>query len=67
MLNNNWIEKLTIECIDEEGGGMTIQIEWDETDPDLQYWNDLGTKGQERFIIDALTQALEPYRNSDGI
>ena len=29
------LEKLNIECIDEEDGGCTIQIEWDETDPDL--------------------------------
>ena len=40
--------------IAEEDGSATIQIEWDETDPDLDYWNSLGKEGQEKFIIDAL-------------
>lgn len=49
-----WIDKLFIEFIDEEDGSGTIQIEWDETDPDLNYWNNLGKEGQEKFIMDAL-------------
>jgi hypothetical protein len=58
MWNLNWIEKLKIECIDEEDGSMTIQIDWDENDPDLEYWTSLGEKGQETFIIDSLYNAL---------
>ena len=61
MSNLNSIEKLQIECIDEEDGSMTIHIEWDETDPDLQWWTDLGPEGQEAFIIDSLYAALECY------
>lgn len=53
------LEKLNIECIDEEDGGCTIQIEWDEADPDLQWWTDLGPEGQEAFIINSLYAALE--------
>ncbi len=41
MLNLNSIEKLQIEYIDEEDGTGTIHIEWDDTDPDLQWWTDL--------------------------
>ena len=59
------LEKLKIECIDEEDGGMTIQIEWDETDPDLQWWTDLGNEGQTTFITDALWNALECYMDDD--
>ena len=58
MWNLNWIQKLKIECIDEEDGSMTIQIDWDDKDPDLEYWISLGEKGQETFIIDALYNAL---------
>jgi hypothetical protein len=58
MWNLNWIEKLKIECIDEEDGSMTIQIDWDENDPDLEYWTSLGEQGQETFIIDSLYNAL---------
>lgn len=56
--NPNSIDKLQIECIDEEDGSMTIHIEWDETDLDLQWWTDLGENGQKSFILDALQQAL---------
>ena len=55
----NWVYKLHIEVIDEEDGSATIQIEWDETDPDLNYWNDLGKEGQEKFIMDALYASFE--------
>ncbi len=49
-----WIDKLTIEFIEEEDGSGTIQIEWDDTDPELDYWTGLGKEGQEKFIMDAL-------------
>lgn len=55
----NWVYKLHIEVIDEEDGSATIQIEWDETDPDLNYWNDLGKEGQKKFIFDALYASFE--------
>ena len=40
---------------------MTIHIEWDETDPDLQWWTDLGSEGQETFMINALREACDCY------
>jgi hypothetical protein len=54
-----WVHKLHIEVIDEEDGSGTIAIEWDETDPDLDYWNSLGKEGQEKFIMDALYASIE--------
>ena len=55
----SWVYKLHIEVINEEDGSATIQIEWDETDPDLDYWNSLGKEGQEKFIMDALHASFE--------
>ena len=54
-----WVHKLHIEVIDEEDGSGTIAIEWDETDPDLDYWNGLGKEGQEKFIMDALHASIK--------
>jgi len=65
MENAEWVKKLQIECIDEDDGSMTIQIDWDETDPDLQWWTQLGKEGQETFVIDALWAALECYLDDD--
>ena len=61
MLNTNWVNKLQVTIIDEEDGGCTIRIDWDEEDPNLEYWTNLGEEGQKSFIIDALTNALDCY------
>ena len=61
MLNSSWVNKLQVVVIDEEDGGCTIRIEWDNEDPDLEYWTNLGEQGQKSFIIDALTNALSCY------
>jgi hypothetical protein len=53
------VEKLKIQFLEEEDGSGTIHIDWDDTDPDLQWWNDLGEPGQKSFILDALQQALD--------
>ena len=52
------VEKLKIEFLEEDNGSGTIHIDWDEADPDLQWWNDLGEAGQKSFILDALDKAL---------
>ena len=61
MLNTNWVNKLQVTIIDEEDGGCTIRIDWDEEDPNLEYWTNLGEEGQKSFIIDALTNAIDCY------
>lgn len=65
MTDAEWVKKLKIEFIEEDDGSGTIQIDWDETDPDLQWWTQLGKEGQETFIIDALWAALECYTDDD--
>lgn len=44
--------------MEEKDGSGTIHINWDETDPDLQWWNDLGENGQKSFILDSLHRVL---------
>jgi hypothetical protein len=63
MTSADWVFKLNVECIEEDDGSMLIVIEWDETDPDLDYWNSLGEKGQEQFILDALETACNNVLN----
>ena len=58
-MNPDTIFKLDINFIEEEDGSGTIQIEWDETDADLQWWTNLGEEKQKQFIMDALTAAIE--------
>jgi len=56
---------LDIRFIEEEDGGGTIQIEWDEEDADLQWWNNLGETKQQQFILDALTAAISNALDGD--
>jgi hypothetical protein len=57
--------KLDIQYIEEEYGGGTIRIEWDEEDADLQWWNNLGEEKQQQFILDALTVAISNALDKD--
>ena len=61
LSNPNSVNKLKIEFIEEEDGSATIHIEWDENDPDLQWWTDLGEESQKSFMIDALYEACTCY------
>jgi hypothetical protein len=61
ILNPDSINKLHIECIEEDDDSIAIHIEWDETDSDLQWWTDLGPEGQETFMINALREACDCY------
>jgi hypothetical protein len=65
MSNASWIEKLQIECIEEEDGCLIIQIDWDDTDPDLVEWTSWGENGQKQFIIDSLYNVLECFIEHD--
>jgi hypothetical protein len=65
MSKTNWIEKLQLECIEEDDGCLTIQIDWDDTDPDLAEWTSWGEDGQKQFIIDSLYNVLECFIEHD--
>lgn len=59
--NTSWVNKMTIECIEEPNGGMCIRFDWDETDPELAMWTGWGEEGQRAFVLDALNRATEYY------
>jgi len=59
------IDKLKIECLDEPDGTMSINITWDENDPDLEFWTSLGPEGQETFMLSALREACAPYTDTE--
>jgi hypothetical protein len=58
-MNSDSVFKLDVNFIEEEDGSGTIQIEWDETDADLQWWTNLEEEKQKQFLMDALTAAIE--------
>ena len=59
--DTSWFDKMTIECIEETDGTMSIRFDWDETDPELSLWTSWGEEGQTAFVLDALHRATEYY------
>lgn len=53
-----WVFKLNVQFIPEEDGACEIRFEWDESDPDFDYWNSLGEEGRRKFLLDALRNAV---------
>jgi hypothetical protein len=53
------IFKLDIKFTEQKDGSGNIQIEWDETDADLQWWTNLGEEKQQQFILDALDSVIK--------
>lgn len=67
MHNSLWTEKLNLEVRDEEDGGCTIIIEWNEHDPDLAIWNSWSKEEQEAFVIKALSNAVNNALSNNGL
>lgn len=65
MSNNNWINKLQIDFTEQEDGSLHINIDWDETDPDLALWNSWGEDLQREFIYESLLHACEQAVGED--
>lgn len=59
--NLNWVTKLQVKVIDEEDGGLLIQYDWDETDPELAEWTSWGKEVQTAFVIESLRSALDGF------
>lgn len=57
---SNLFDKIEITFIDDDESPC-IQIDWDETDPDLQWWTNLGPEEQKTFMIDVLRETLDCY------
>ena len=59
--NLNWVTKLQVKVMDEEDGGLLIQYDWDETDPELAEWTSWGKEVQTKFITESLRSALDGF------
>ena len=58
MLNSAWVEKIQLEVVDEEDGGMNLIFTWDEKDPELQLWTEGGEEKRSEFVLGALERAV---------
>lgn len=56
---NAWLTKLAIKVTEDNDSPCLIQIDWDETDPELDYWSNLDQEGKETLIHNLI--------NPDGI
>jgi hypothetical protein len=57
MPDSEWFKKIELEVIDTEDGGMNLIFTWDEKDPELQLWTELGEKKQQEFVLSALRRS----------
>lgn len=57
--STDWVGKLKFTFSEEEDGSGLLTIEWDQNDPELDYWTSLGKKGQQKFIMDGIFKACE--------
>lgn len=48
---NAWLTKLAIKVTEDNDSPCLIQIEWDETDPELDYWSNLDDRMKVRFLL----------------
>jgi hypothetical protein len=52
----DWLNKITIE-FEEDDEGSKLTFTWDEKDPELQLWTELGEKKQQEFVLSALRRS----------
>ena len=57
--STDWVGKLKFIFTEEKDGSALITIEWDQNDPDLDYWTSLGEEGQQKFIMDGIFKSFE--------
>jgi len=57
--STDWVGKLKFIFSEEEDGSGLITIEWDQNDPDLDYWTSLGEERQQQFIMDGIFKSFE--------
>lgn len=56
-------DKFTVDFIDEEDGSTTMKVDWDETEPSLQWWTDLTDEQRKACIIGVLADLKEDDGN----
>lgn len=51
---NAWLTKLAIEVTEDDNSPCLMKIDWDEADPELDYWSNLSQEGKETLIHNLL-------------
>jgi hypothetical protein len=59
MSNFNWVEKLQLDIEDNEDGSATITISWDQEDPALRFWTELGEEKQQEWLMEVLKDSIK--------
>jgi len=57
--STDWVGKLKFIFSEEEDGSGLMTIEWDQNDPDLDYWTSLGEERQQQFIMNGIFKSFE--------
>ena len=52
----DWLNKILIE-VEEDEEGLKLAFMWDEKDPELQLWTELGEEKRSEFVLDALRRS----------
>lgn len=52
--STDWVGKLKFIYTEEKDESALLTIEWDQNDPDLDYWTSLGEERQQKFIMDGI-------------
>lgn len=54
----DWLNKILIE-VEEDEEGLKLAFMWDEKDPELQLWTELGEEKQKAFVLQALLNSCK--------
>lgn len=65
MSNSEWVKKLQLDVEENEDGTWNILLTWDEKDPELQLWSELGKEKQTALIWDALARYVKNLTGED--
>lgn len=52
-----WLAKINFKVV-EDDEDLVLLFDWDEKDPELQEWTELGQEKQQQFVLEALKRAL---------
>lgn len=59
MCDLTWVDKLELDITDNEDGSATITFSWDEKDPALRFWTELGEEKQREWFMKVLKNTIK--------
>jgi hypothetical protein len=59
MSDLTWVDKLKLDITDNEDGSATITISWNEKDPALRLWTELGEEKQREWFMEVLKDSIK--------